>query len=62
MEAPRYEVIADYPKSPFALGDILQLEKTVFLKDWVYLIFSEESKDWLTESEFNNYPHLFKKL
>lgn len=63
MKTPRYKVIADYPKSPFELGDILNLEKSVFSNGYIYLIFtSEGNKDWMTENEFDYYPHLFKKL
>lgn len=45
---PRYKVIADYPGSEFAVGDII--------------IYQDESEEKFFIGVTNQYPHLFKKL
>lgn len=65
LKKPRFEVIADYPKSEFKIGDIIEMtEKTDY--------FSEpgEKEDWAARLDggfygiqsFAPYPHLFKPL
>jgi len=60
MEAPKYEVIADYPKSPFVVGQILELEK--YYKDFAYIWYEDYGKELMTTGELNDYPNIFKKL
>jgi hypothetical protein len=47
---PRYKVIADYPNTPFKVGEILQRKEGDWLND----------KGW--SKLYEPYPHLFKKL
>jgi hypothetical protein len=61
---PRYKVIADYPSSPFKVGEILSLIYRHYseLRD-VYITKSAEYEDIVWEDDFfDSYPHLFKKL
>jgi len=60
MKTPRYEVISMYPKSPFMVGEVLMLEK--FFESFVYFLYTDEGKDWLYQSELDEYPNIFKKL
>jgi len=60
MTTPRYEVIADYPKSHFVVGQILRLEK--YFKEFRYVWYEDYGADWLFQSELDEYPHIFKKL
>lgn len=47
---PRYKVIADYPKNPYAVGDIITCK-----------FIDKEICDDLSQHK-EKYPHLFKKL
>jgi hypothetical protein len=60
MKTPRYKVIEDYPKSPFAVGQILELEK--FYNGFVFSWYEHDGKVWMTSLEFDEYPNIFKKL
>ena len=60
MTTPRYEVIADYPKSHFVVGQILRLEKSG--KHFRYVWYEYDGKDWMYQDELEEYPHIFKKL
>jgi len=53
---PRYEVIADYPKSDFKVGDIIQCSDD--------LVNDKDVGAFLRKFKYNfdKYPHLFKKL
>lgn len=53
---PRFKVIANYPNSPFQIGDILP---KALETDWVYL---DEGMQKQTLLECEKYPALFKKL
>lgn len=57
---PRIEVIADYPNSPFVVGDILLFEKS----DGVFTTYKKEGykEGVITAMDFANYPHLFRPL
>lgn len=57
---PRIEVIADYPNSPFVVGDILFFEKS----DGVFTTYKKEGykEGVITAMDFANYPHLFRPL
>lgn len=58
---PRYLVIADYPYSPWIVGEILLVDnkkgelvgESIGYVDYAYRIF---------ENEISNFPHLFRKL
>jgi len=58
--APRYKVIADYPNSPFAVGQVLNLKEVGGF--WRYEWYNNAGMEYETESYFNEYSHLFKKL
>lgn len=49
LMAVRYKVIADYPKSNFKIGEILECEDMV-------------TEAYLGNPMYKMYPHLFKKL
>ena len=49
---PRFEVIADYPESPFTIGDILTMNGSVYGTGNPQQFTREPDK----------YPHLFRKL
>ena len=53
---PRYEVIADYPKSDFKVGQIIQCSDD--------LVNDKDVGAFLRKFKYNfdKYPHLFKKL
>ena len=53
---PRYEVIADYPKSDFKVGQIIQCSDD--------LVNDKDVGAFLLKFKysFDKYPHLFKKL
>lgn len=51
--APRYKVIADYPKSNMSIGKILKVEDDFFYIGDGYAV---------EESYLTKFPHLFKKL
>ena len=53
---PRYEVIDDYPKSDFKVGDIIQCSDD--------LVNDKDVGAFLRKFKYNfdKYPHLFKKL
>lgn len=53
---PRYEVIADYPKSDFKVGDVIQCSDD--------LVNDKDVGAFLRKFKYNfdKYPHLFKKL
>lgn len=57
---PRIEVIADYPNSPFAVGDILLFEKSDSVFGWYLREGYDEGI--CTAIMFENYPHLFRQL
>jgi len=62
---PRYKVIADYPNSPYEIGDLLTnngsflITITHFWDEWGEL---QKQKNFHEESDVLKYPHLFKKL
>lgn len=58
---PRYEVVADYPKSDFAVGEIILLKDN---KNGVpvYVKAEFDGVDFIDVSFFNDFPHIFKKL
>jgi len=49
-----------YPGSPFGTGKILTFEK--IHGELRYEWFEYDGKNWITKSETDNYPHLFKPL
>ena len=52
----KFEVIADYPNSRFYVGQIIELV------DNKYEYYEYDGKYWMYESEFNEYPHIFKPI
>lgn len=57
---PRFKVIADYPDSPFGVGQILPL---IFkAAGWRYEYVTYEGQDYISESQLKEYPHLFKEM
>jgi hypothetical protein len=59
---PRYKVIASFWYNPFEIGQILLLYLNSF-NNWAYT-FDDPCGDTtqVLESDFSEYPHLFKKL
>ena len=57
---PSYEVIADYPKSPFTIGDILSLHESNHNK--VYTTSWEETKKRISPEDIGKYPFIFKVI
>lgn len=69
---PRYKVIADYPKSEFEIGEIIQFDRIGFLP---MIFLEDQTEGWLTDfiekprgsvmysiKMFEPYPHLFQPL
>lgn len=54
---PRYEVIALYPDCDFKIGQIIEFED----RDEKGILTFRESEYW-SPQDFDNYPHLFRKL
>ena len=58
---PRIEVIADYPNSPFSVGDILT-ERTDL---YVYPVFADAAHNnpvYISQGDAEQHPHLFRQL
>lgn len=55
---PRYKVLADYPGSPFKVGEILKLNDSIHP---TYAHFTNGEKGIMVD-EIDNYPHLFRLL
>lgn len=51
---PRYKVVADYPHSPFEIGNILETDDK-----GEYTVWNHDGKDYIT---LNDYPEIFKML
>ena len=51
---PRWKVLADYPRNPFEVGNILETDDK-----GVYTLWEHDGKDYLTLSD---YPSIFKRL
>lgn len=58
---PRIKVIAPYPNMPFTNGQILDF-KITNNGDWIYEWYEHDGKYKMGLLEFNEYPHLFKRL
>lgn len=59
--APRYKVIADYPDSPYTIGDILSFQQWGGdLKKWAH--YNDEGIFMGFTDDFDEYPHIFKPL
>jgi hypothetical protein len=52
LQTPRYKVIADYPHSPYKIGDIITFDQRLWIN----------SDYKLADKSIDKYPHLFKKL
>lgn len=66
---PRYMVIADYPHSPYKIGDLVEISdsSTSFhcTTTKVYDAFTEDivnSENYFSVLQIENYSHLFRKL
>ena len=57
-----YKVILDYPNSNFYVGQILELTKDKFGDGYRYEWYEHEGKNWMYQSEFDDYPHIFSKI
>ena len=57
---PRFEVIADYPKSEFKIGDILH--RILYATDDVFHSDKNAGVGGLDLKDIEKYPHLFRKL
>lgn len=56
-------VEADYPNSPFMVGEILTLsEKTLDGSQMVHIEYTDSGRDFWYESDFNQYPHIFRRM
>lgn len=55
---PRYEVIADYPNSPFTIGEILSDYGTLTRPSFI----QRSSGNQIRVDVVDKYPHLFRKL
>jgi hypothetical protein len=59
----RYKVIAGYPNSPFSINEILELQESLIKPMQHFIMVADfDSYTAYYESDFNLYPHLFKKL
>ena len=56
---PRYEVIADYPKSHFQIGDLIKMKEIYPYSGYSYEL---QGGDIAAPEYFDQYPHLFKPL
>lgn len=56
---PRYEVIADYPNSPFKVGEILNFKE---IYPFSGLSFDIPHLGIVAPEYFDKYPHLFRRL
>jgi hypothetical protein len=62
---PRFEVISDYPNSPFSIGDILHKHfyTTSITGMYCYVTNKENPLQGSSANyEIETYPHIFKKL
>jgi hypothetical protein len=61
---PRYKVIADYPKCPFEIGQVLIQDMSTVGE--VFALWSEVGErfisNWIDKDVICKYPHLFQKL
>lgn len=61
---PRYKVIADYPRSKYNIGDILELPVKVLCTNCAtgekQLEYAQTHGD--TESDFDSYPAIFRRM
>lgn len=60
---PRYKVIADYPRNPFSIGDILMQDFDTIGHVWIredQIADKTSDRSWADDLE--KYPALFKKL
>ena len=57
---PRYKTIADYPNSFSSAGEVLELKNHGGY--WRYEYYDHDGLYTMSESELQEYPHLFKKL
>lgn len=58
----RYKVIADYPNSPFKVGDILLQGNYVRIKFFSKHNYYKGNDETIDADDIVKYPHLFKKL
>lgn len=62
---PRYKVIADYPKCPFVVGQLLSQDMESVGEIFVDISeVNETNKDrnWIGPDQIGKYPHLFREL
>lgn len=50
----QFKVIADYPNSPFTVGEVIKLEKGA------YRFYAND--DVMLESDFTQFPHIFHPI
>jgi hypothetical protein len=56
----QYRVIADYPNSPFSVGEILY--ETEHCGKPLFVFSLNDGIDWMDEEQLKMYPHLFKRI
>lgn len=59
---PRYKVIADFWGNHFEVGKILELKKENGSSSFEYTWYGHDGLYSRYESDFKDYPHLFRKL
>lgn len=59
-DPPRFEVIANYPNSPFAEGSTIELQSTG--EGWEYSWYGHDGKYSEHLNFFEEFPHIFKRI